>query len=46
MKPNKKDTNLLRERFLIKFCKEKGWNPKELTTNQMLIVVKNQNYPK
>lgn len=33
-----------REKFIKKFCKEKGWNPNELTTNQMLIIVSQSKY--
>lgn len=34
----------LREKFLISYCKEKGWNHNELTTGQMLIIVNKPEY--
>lgn len=37
-KMTKQELNLLREIFLVKFCKEKNWNQNELTTGQMLII--------
>jgi hypothetical protein len=40
------EIKLLRERFIKKFCKQKGWNPNELTVNQMLIITNNQEYLK
>lgn len=36
----KQEKDLLRERFIVKFCKEKKWNHNELTTGQMLIITK------
>jgi hypothetical protein len=36
----KQEKNLLRERFIVKFCKERNWNYNELTTGQMLIITK------
>lgn len=33
-----------REKFIRNFCKEKGWNPNELTTNQMLIIASQSKY--
>lgn len=35
-----------KENFIKKFCKEKGWNPNELTPNQMLIIVRQEGYKK
>lgn len=35
-----------KEKFIRKFCKEKGWNPNELTTNQMLIITRQPDYNK
>lgn len=31
------------EQFIRFFCKEKGWNVNELTTNQMLIIINKKN---
>lgn len=35
-----------RERFVQKLCKEKNWNPENLTSSQMLTIIQNKNYPK
>lgn len=43
-KPNKQELKILREKFIVKFCKEKGWNKEELTTRQMLVLIKQQGY--
>jgi hypothetical protein len=40
----KRKISSLRERFLVKYCKEKGWNYKELTTGQMLHIVTKPEY--
>jgi hypothetical protein len=39
-----KNISTLRERFIIDFCKRKGWNHNELTTGQMLIISNNTDY--
>jgi DNA-binding NtrC family response regulator len=39
-----KDIKILRENFIQKFCKQKGWNPNELTTNQMLVITQQDRY--
>lgn len=33
-----------REKFILAFCKERGWNYNELTTGQMLILVRQTDY--
>jgi hypothetical protein len=38
------ELNLLREKFLNEYSKNKGWNPKELSTNQMLEIVSQKQY--
>lgn len=38
------ETTLLRERFIIDYSKEKGWNHKELTTQQMLEIANQKGY--
>tara|TARA_X000000368_G_scaffold134953_1_gene105924 strand:- start:4929 stop:5111 length:183 start_codon:yes stop_codon:yes gene_type:complete len=38
------ETKMLREKFIEKYCKEKGWNSKNLSSNQMLEVVTHRNY--
>ena len=40
----KEEISILRERFLNKYSKEKGWNPENLTTNQMLEIVSQKEY--
>jgi hypothetical protein len=38
------DTILLREKFITDYSKKKGWNPKELTTTQMLEIATQPGY--
>lgn len=38
------EINLLREKFVNEYSKSKGWNPKELTTSQMLEIVNTREY--
>lgn len=38
------ELNLLREKFIHKYSKSKGWNPKELSTQQMLEIVAQKEY--
>jgi hypothetical protein len=40
----KDETILLREKFISEYSKKKGWNPKELSTNQMLEIVSQREY--
>lgn len=40
----KNEIKSLRERFIIDFCKSKGWNGDELTTGQMMIIVNQPDY--
>ncbi len=35
---------LLREKFINEYAKKRGWNAKELTTNQMLEITKQLGY--
>jgi hypothetical protein len=35
---------MLREKFLHEYSKNKGWNPNELSTNQMLEIVSQKQY--
>jgi Ca2+-binding EF-hand superfamily protein len=39
-----KEIDQLREKFLNEYAKNKGWNPKELSTNQMLEIVSTKGY--
>lgn len=38
------DITMLREKFVIEYAKKKGWNPKELSTTQMLEIVNEKGY--
>ena len=38
------ETTLLREKFIIGYSKEKGWNHKELSTQQMLEIANQKQY--
>ena len=38
------DDILLREKFINEYSKKKGWNPKELTTTQMLEIATQPGY--
>lgn len=38
------ETSLLREKFLVEYSKKKGWNPKELSTTQMLEIATQREY--
>jgi hypothetical protein len=40
----KDEALLLREKFITEYSKKKGWNPKELSTNQMLEIVGQREY--
>jgi hypothetical protein len=35
---------LLREKFIHEYSKKKGWNPKELTSTQMLEIATQKEY--
>lgn len=41
---SQEEINMLREKFLHEYSKNKGWNPKELSTNQMLEIVSQKQY--
>jgi hypothetical protein len=41
---NTEESMLLREKFITEYSKKKGWNPKELSTNQMLEIVSQKEY--
>ena len=41
---SKEETDLLREKFVNEYSKNKGWNAKELSTNQMLEIVSQKQY--
>jgi hypothetical protein len=35
---------MLREKFINEYSKKRGWNPKELSTNQMLEIATQREY--
>ena len=43
-KLTKQEKDILRERFIVKFCKQRNWNHNELTTGQMLIITKQPDF--
>ena len=38
------ETTFLREKFIVEYSKKKGWNPKELSTTQMLEIATQKEY--
>lgn len=40
----KEEISLLREKFITEYSKKKGWNPKELSTSQMLEIATQKEY--
>lgn len=40
----KNNIKILRERFIAKICKERGWSSNNLTSEQMKIIVTNPKY--
>jgi hypothetical protein len=40
----KEEALLLREKFISEYSKKRGWDPKELSTNQMLEIVSQREY--
>lgn len=44
VKLTKEEISLLKEKFIHKYCKKRGWNPKELSTNQMLKIISESKY--
>jgi len=41
---SEEETTFLREKFIVEYSKKKGWNHKELTTQQMLEIATNKEY--
>lgn len=41
---SKEEINLLREKFVNEYSKKKGWNSKELSTQQMMEIVSHKQY--
>jgi hypothetical protein len=41
---SQEEINMLREKFLHEYSRNKGWNPNELSTNQMLEIVSQKQY--
>jgi len=44
MKKTKQEISLLKEKFLVEYCKKMGWNHNELSTNQMLTITQQKRY--
>jgi len=38
------EVNLLREKFINEYSKKRGWNPKELTSTQMLEITSQKGF--
>ena len=38
------ESTLLREKFISEYSKKKGWNPRELTTTQLLEIASQKEY--
>ena len=43
-KKTKQEISILREKFLVEYCKKMGWNHNELSTNQMLFITQQNCY--
>lgn len=41
---SKDEVSLLREKFIGEYSKKKGWDPKELSTTQMLEIATQKEY--
>lgn len=41
---SKEETTLLREKFISEYSRTKGWDPKSLTTSQMLEIATQREY--
>jgi hypothetical protein len=44
VKLSKEDENVLREKFVIDYCRKKGWDKESLSPTQMLEVVQQGGY--
>lgn len=42
----REEIKVLREVFIIKYCKKRGWSHNELTPNQMMEIINDNEYPK
>ena len=40
----KQEISILREKFLVEYCKKMSWNHNELSTNQMLFITQQNGY--
>lgn len=41
---SEEEITFLREKFIVEYSRKKGWNSKELTTQQMLEISTNNEY--
>jgi hypothetical protein len=39
-----KEIGLLREQFKVRYCESKGWDPENLTTEQLLEITSHKNW--
>lgn len=42
--PTIEETKMMREQFINKYSKDKGWDPDKLSSNQMLEIVTQRGY--
>jgi hypothetical protein len=40
----KQEISFLREKFLVEYCKNMGWNHNELSPKQMLLITQQNGY--
>ncbi len=40
----KEEIKILKEKFIKDYSKKKGWNPKELTTGQMMQIISQEGF--
>jgi hypothetical protein len=43
-KKTKQEVSILKEKFLVEYCKKMGWNHNELSTSQMLFITQQKDY--
>lgn len=41
---DKQEISILREKFLVEYCKKMCWNHNELSTSQMLLITQQKGY--
>ncbi len=43
-KKTNQEISILKEKFLVEYCKKMGWNHNELSINQMLFITQQKDY--